>query len=170
MLYHEGSRRGGLTLLELLVSMSLLFVVAALAAYFYSLTLRTSRGVDARDQAYRQGLLAVRKMRLSLRGGRLVSTSPYEVVFDVPQVDEGRLIVDAAGLPLYGAQRRIYSQDGMLLQSDSGSGLSRLARLGPEGSVRFETSPEGMLEVTVAVYGPETHRNLIKTVLLQPNP
>lgn len=136
------TRRRGLSLPEVLVSSAIFCGLLVALILIERMSARALRQSEASGDTYQLAMLAVNRLKIELRGARVVQVSDQEIQFQVPQVDpQGNLMVDAQGHPYWipvDPQVRILSLNagGELILSE-GEQSKRLARLGERGRVQF---------------------------------
>ncbi|MEW6284496.1 MAG: hypothetical protein AB1758_38130 [Candidatus Eremiobacterota bacterium] len=151
---HAGKLRG-LTLLEVLIAGAVFsaMMLAVLAIYKTALEARVKE--DAGTATYRAAMLGMEHVQSQLRGSQLVEPSDpaappsMQAVYRCSQKENGRVKVDAAGLPVWGETATIrMDASGNLVREDT-SGIRVLAHLGPGGSVSFHLLDPRLLEVRI---------------------
>ena len=153
-------KRRGLTLIEVLLTMSL-FSMVLLAIYFiYTQTMVVQRKTGAQNQAYRAVMLAMKHVEMQLRGSQLILPSTWSpsltplttVTYLYPTVQNGQIVVDVTGTPNW-AGRAHFELDGIGRFSkvdETNAADSRvLSNLGPNGRVSFWRSERDLLRLRV---------------------
>ena len=142
--------RRGLTLAEVLVVLSLLGVLSLMVVQIYTQSLKAQAQAEKKSGHYRAAVITVERLRQSLRGARVVAAEPGRLLYQVPQDEDGRLLVDASGSPVFGHLEEILVSDQGVVTVQTPEGERHLAALGAEGSVDFGLNGK-LLQVAVTV-------------------
>lgn len=138
-----------LTLLETLVSVSLFFVMLG-AVVLCERTIRSAQPwAAARSEVDRMALVALEKVRLELKGARVVPPDdPAALAFYAPdRQPDGAVKIGPTGEAVFVSQPTTLAADS---QGVLRAGNRRLAQLGEKGWVSFELREElNLLDVTL---------------------
>ncbi len=149
----RGSR--GVTLLEVMVVTVLLALTVGLTVNIYRQSLAVQRKTERRSDAYRTAVVVLTQLDQSLRGVRVDSAGPGRLQYQVPQIENGVMVVDGSGAPMFQDVQVVTLREGGELQRYSLTipGQERtLARLGEDSTIDFVMNPDKTLSIQMSIY------------------